>query len=67
MGGAVLGEAKREEGDVVVAGAFEEVVPEGGRVGRKGGIWGIVGSCKKAANFMDVNHLGFGGCEGEKA
>ena len=45
MGGAVLGEAKREEGDFVCAGAFEKVVPEGGRVGRKGGIRGIVGSC----------------------
>ena len=67
MGGAVLGEAEREESDVVVAGAFEEVVPEGGRVRRKGGIWGIVGSCEKAADFMSTNHLGFGGGEGEKA
>ena len=61
MGGAVLVEAKREEGDFVCAGAFEKVVPEGGRVVRKGGIRGIVGSCKKAANCMSADHLDFGG------
>ena len=37
MGGAVLGETKREESDVAAAGAFKEVLPEGGRVrGREG-------------------------------
>jgi hypothetical protein len=43
VSGAVFGETEREESDVVVACAFKEVMPEGGRVRRKGGIWGIVG------------------------
>ena len=67
MGGAVLGEAEREEGDVVVTGAFEEVVPEGGGVRRERGIWGVVGSCEKAADFLGANHQRFGGGEGEQA
>jgi len=67
VGGAVLGEAKREEGDFVVTGAFKEVVPEGGWVRRERGIWSIVGGCEKAADFLSTDHLGSGGGEGEKA